>query len=101
MTISNPTDVLAVAFIKLDHSQDPLQQPDAQTELQRMLDALLVVREEIEAQRGSEIKNIGGDTSMCSFADAVSAVKAAYMVQERLSRHASGVDSTDSEKILA
>jgi adenylate cyclase len=101
MTISNPTDVLAVAFIKLDHSQKPLQPLDAQTELQRMTDALSVVREEIEAQRGTEIKKIGGDTSMCSFADAASAVKAAHLVQERLNCHASITGATDSEKILA
>lgn len=101
MTISNPTDVLSVAFIKLDRNQKPLQQLDAQTELQRIVDALSVVREEIVAQSGTEIKNIGGDTSMCSFADAASAVKAAYMVQERLNRHACGADSTDTEKILA
>ena len=101
MTVINPTDVLSVAFIKLDPGQKPLQQLDAEMELQRISAALLVVREEIEAQRGTEIKNIGGDTSMCSFADAASAVKAAYMVQERLSHHASGAGSMDSEKLLA
>lgn len=101
MTVSNPTDVLSVAFIKLDHSRKPLQQLDAQMELRRMAGALLVVREEIEAQRGTEIKNVGGDTSMCSFATATAAVKAAYMVQERLSRHASGAGSTPNEKLLA
>jgi hypothetical protein len=101
MTISNPTDILSVAFIKLDRSQRPLQPLDAHTELQRMAVALLVVREEIEAQKGTEIKNIGGDTSMCSFADAPSAVKAAYMVQERLHRDASGAEAADKEKILA
>lgn len=101
MTISNPTDILAVSFIKLDRNQRPLQPLDAHTELQRMADVLLVVREEIKAQRGTEIKNIGGNTSMCSFADAASAVKAAYMMQERLRRNASGAEAADSEKILA
>lgn len=101
MTISNPTDILSVAFIKLDRNQRPLQPLDAHAELQRMADVLQVVREEIKAQRGTEIKNIGGNTSMCSFADAASAVKAAYMVQERLRHHASGAESAEQGKILA
>jgi len=101
MTVENPTDILAVAFIKLARSKVPLQSLDAKVELQRMTDVLQVVREEVMAQRGNEIKNISGNTSMCSFADTTSAVKAAYMVQERLRRHAAGPVAADEGKILA
>ena len=101
MTDSNPTDVLSVAFIKLDRSQNTLQSLDAQKELRRNFAALQLVREEIKAQGGTEIKNVGGDTSMCSFADAIAAVKMACIVQERLSHHASGAGSTNSGKLLA
>lgn len=101
MTINNPTDILAVAFIKLDRNHIPSQQLDAHAELQRMADIMLVVREEISAQRGNVIKKISGNTSMCSFADATSAMKAAYMVQERLRRHASDTGADDQGKIIA
>jgi hypothetical protein len=101
MTASNPTDVLSIAFIKLDRTQKPLQNLDEKTELRCLMDSLQIVKEEVLAQQGTMIKTTGGDTTMCSFSDAVSAVKAMDLAQERLSRHVPDSGTANHEKILA
>jgi len=101
MAGKKPKNILAVAFIKIDRNQKVLQELDMKTTLQLVKAALKVVREEIKAHDGTEIKTISGDTIMCSFPDAVTAVQAAFRGQEQLRTGKYHKEVAADKKILA
>ena len=101
MAGKNPKNILAIAFLKLDRSQKPLQQLDSIASLRRVTDAVKVMRGEIVAHGGTEIKTISGDTILCTFPAAITAVQSSYRVQERLRTGKYGKHSPADCRILA